>query len=183
MKKIITTLAVFAMLTGCENNIDEIIDGTKNNTAPDYSLRYYNAERKIAYAQHALNIPGANELSAMYTIKNRFLQLRIGYMQPWPNMDNLYTIISFPASTRPEEIVGIYEYPAANSIAQLLMIHAVNGDTTRRTTPDGGKLEVRYNVETKTLYGKLDNISFNRHIQSVDSMDVLKGKFNHVPYE
>lgn len=187
MKKLFIAAVAATLFTGCiKPNLDEIIDNTNKDTRPDYTIKFTDRATATGYTQHSLNTSGAAEAEAHYSSKLNSIELKIGYNGPLPNplyygrQGNLYTIITFPLSAKPEDIVGVYEFPAANSKLDLRFFYAANGDTIKRSLPDYGKLEVNYNAATKTLYGKADNICFFQRQYGNAATDELYIKFNHV---
>jgi hypothetical protein len=190
MKKIIIAACTICFFSGCvKTNLKEIIENTKKDTRPDYWLSFTHREKGRGYNQAALNLNDAGELAAGYSIKANTLKLRIGYLHTRPVIPpgyapgNLYTIVYFPFASRPEDIVGEYPFPVANSTISFNMFYAVNGDTTRRVMPDYGTLEVQYDAATKTLYGKLRNITFRQPQLGNEVADKLIGRFHHIPFE
>jgi hypothetical protein len=185
MKKVIIAAATLFFMTGCiKSNIDEIITGTKNNTAPDYWLKFENAANGHSNYISSLNLQPGGKASAVYSIKVSSLQLRVGHTEQLPGLPAiLYTTVDFPSFTKPEDIVGIYEFPGANNTISLQMIEITGIDTIKRILPDSGRLVINYDLATKTLNGTFENIFFRQYLTGQYAMDKLSGKFKHISLE
>lgn len=186
MKKvIIAAVATLFFMTGCiKSNLNEIITGTKNNTAPDYWLKFENAANGRSNFISSLNLQAGGKASAAYSIKVSSLQLRIGHTEQLPALPViLYTTVDFPYFTKPEDIVGTYEFPGANNRINLQMTEITGIDTIKRMLPDSGRLVINYDLATKTLNGNFENIFFRQYLAGQYAMDKLSGKFKHISLE
>jgi hypothetical protein len=186
MKKlIITAAATMLFMAGCiKSNLNDIITGTKNNTAPDYWLKFENSATGRSNFISSLNLQAGGKASAAYSIKVSSLQLRVGHTEQLPGIPTiLYATVEFPSFTKPEDIAGDYEFPGANQILSLLMIEITGTDTIKRALPDSGRLEINYDRVTKTLNGKFDDIHFYQLVTGSYVKDRLSGKFKHISLE
>jgi hypothetical protein len=186
MKKVIITAAVtMFIMVGCiKSNLNDIITGTKNNTAPDYWLKFENAANGRSNYINSLNLQAGAAASAAWSIKQSSLQLRVGHKEQLPGLPViLYTTVDFPHATKPENIVGTYEFPIANQRLTLQMIEITGSDTIRRAQPDSGMVEVQYDPATKTLNGKFVDILFRQPLAGQYIIDRLTGKFKHISLE
>lgn len=71
----------------------------------------------------------------------------------------------------------------ANQNISLQLTHITGGDTTRRSLPDSGRLEIKYDTITKTLNGEFKDIHFRQYSAGKYFTDRLSGKFKHVSLE
>jgi hypothetical protein len=186
MKKvIIATAATMLFMAGCiKSNLNDIITGTKNNTAPDYWLKFENGGTGRSNFISSLNLQAGGKASAAYSIKVSSLQLRVGHTEQLPGIPSiLYTTVDFPSFTKPADIAGTYEFPVANQKLNLQMIEITGTDTIKRAQPDSGRLEIKYDVATKTLNGRFNDILFRQFVAGQYVMDRLSGKFKHISLE
>lgn len=186
MKKVTLAALAVLLLAGClKTNIPEIVDNTNNNKAPDYWLRFHNYDSGKLYYQTFFNIPGAGKVAGKYIVKNAAIQITIGNLEiipaQWP--EKLYAIIDFPRSGKPEDIVGIYDFPSPNNNISFKLYQAFAYDTLRRFLPDSGRLEIRYDTINKTISGEIKNFIYNNSAAEPDAVDVLNGKFTHFKLE
>lgn len=192
MKKQTIKLSLIALLlislTSCiKSTIDEIIDNTNNNTNPDYSLNFYDAEQGRLYSQNFLNIPNAAFAAGSYKIKVSSLQVSIGNKATMPtNWDNkMYCVIDFFGVNNPKDLAGIYLFPAANNKVSFKFrndIDATN-NTIERLLPDSGQIIINYDSTRKKISGELKKVLFNKSNLGTNVYDILNGTFKHISLE
>jgi len=183
-KEMFFAIVMPLFMTGCiKTNVNEIIANTKSNTSPDYSLQFENAIKGRTNYTQSLNLdPGAS--AAAYTIKASMLQLRVGHTEPTAGIPMvLYVRMNFPSFTKPESIAGTYKFPEANQNISLQLTEIIGGETTSRSLPDSGNVEIKFDATTKTLNGKFNDIQFRQSLAGRYFPDRLSGKFNHVSLE
>jgi hypothetical protein len=185
MKKSLPLLALAAlMFTGC---IKSIIDGTKANTAGDFTLKLTRTDlagQSTTQVNHVLNIPEAGELAAAVEPKLGGVHIRLGG-QPLDGTTtvtlNIMASLEFSFTNQPQAIAGTYTFPQDAGKLMVRLGQRVGNDWAMRQPPLSGTVVVNYDAATQTWNGTLTNLVYA--VQAGEPLKALSlsGKFSHLP--
>jgi len=181
MKHSLLMLATSLLLGGC---IKPIVEGTKNNTNPDFRLELLTEELSGANSKHvetAVNVTGSAEMSAVAEVKDNKVHIRLGglqyssYVQP-----KLMATIVFKFTDKPNEIAGTYTFPADNDKVTVIFGQKQGIDWIAKWPQAQGTLKINFDAANNSWNGTLTNIEYEKPLNAPYKSQRVNGRFSHV---
>ncbi|MFN4006989.1 MAG: hypothetical protein ACK4HE_05715 [Chitinophagaceae bacterium] len=183
MQKFLVALICINSLSACTK---ELATATTQNPAPDFDLKLtlVNNQGVITNLfERSLNMVGNTVLYSGVQEKTSCVLLKLGGTQVNTVAPRLYVDVTFLNKTKASDIVGMYQFPAANNQITFVTtsVNFPQGNATViRGLPKSGTLVVAYDASTKTYNGYIDNVTYNALPSEGLSNIAVQGTFRHL---
>jgi hypothetical protein len=180
MKWLLLTFSMVIVLTSCIKQAEQLPQA-------DYELNFTKTDsasgQTVLLKEHALNMDGAASARPVFVVKQNSIELTMG-LAPTSVVDNHLKIkVQFWQALRPENVAGVYNFPADNNKAAVLLMELYHGVTTSYSTLLRGKMEIDYNTATKKFSGTLTGLEFQKpSANAIYKNYLLAGWFKHAEF-